>query len=370
MNIVLDLLHVRTPLYTGIAVMAFNLVRGFCEYSSWRVSILVWAGMSVFVADAIDKDVPRIVLPDELQRVPRRKRGLCPSCVIEELARYDIDVILTTCYTIESYVYPRKYHQVGVVHDIQPFKNYFDEGHYWRAWKWIMQSVVYYHLVSHIVTISEFVKKDVRKYSGKNSVVIYNSVSNDDVCELPIKKLENNPFILDVNSFWKYKNTERLILAFCAIKDLIPHTLYLKGVNDSKERYEELTEFICGKNLEDRVILDNSNRSREEMAYLYHHASLFVSPSLKEGFGQTPIEAALHCVPVVVSNIDTLLEVTGGLVEKFNPESVESKSKAMLHALQNPPSSIELKSIANHYRDKYSPKRQVEAYMQLIDSFM
>ena len=162
MHIVLEILHVRTPVYTGIASMALNLVRGFCKYSNWKISVLVWAGVAEFVVDAIDKDILRIVLPDELQRVPRRKRGLCPSYVIEELGRYDIDVILTTCYTIESYVYPRKYHQIGVAHDIQPFKNYFDEGHYWRALNWIMQSVVFYHLVPHLVTISEFVKKDVK----------------------------------------------------------------------------------------------------------------------------------------------------------------------------------------------------------------
>lgn len=368
MHIVLDLLHVRTPVYTGIASMAFNLVRGFCEYSNWHVSILIWAGMAEFIADAIGKDIPKIILSDELQRVPRRKRGICPSCVKEKLAKHHADVILTTCYTIASYVYPRRYHQIGVVHDLQPFKNDFDEGHYWRALKWILQSVVYFHFVPHIVAISEFVERDIKRYSGRDTVTIYNSVCHETVSEQKIEEFENIPYILDVNSFWKYKNTERLIQAFCTIKDQIPHILYLKGVDDSKERYDEVMNFINEKGCKDRVVVDVCGRSKEEMTYLYRHASLFVSPSLKEGFGQTPIEASIHRVPVVVSNIETLREVTDGLVDCFDPHSPKSISKAILHALQHPRSSMDLEKIAAHYMEKYSPQRQIEAYMQLIES--
>lgn len=348
--------------------MAFNLVKGFHKYSEWKVSLLVWTGVSDFVADATGGDAPLIILPDYLQGVSRLKRGLCPASVKDVLVQHNVDVILTTCFTIESYIYPRCFRQIGVVHDMQPFKNEFDEKHYRAALYWLLQSVFYYRKVLHLVTISNCVSSDVKKYCRRDSIVIYNSVSEHTKEEQSIKEIKYKSYILDVNSFWKYKNTERLILAFSAIKELIPHYLYLKGINDSQERYEDLLRLINEKGLTDRVIIDVSSRTQEEMNYLYHHASLFISPSLREGFGQTPIEASLHQVPVVVSDIDTLKEVTDDMVRTFDPLSVESISDVMLNALKQQPSVIELEHIAVHYRSKYSSKRQIEQYMHLIES--
>ena len=367
-HVVLDLLHIHTPLYTGIASMAFNLVKGFHKYSEWKVSLLVWASVSEFVADATGGVAPQIALSDHLYGMSRLKRGLCPASVKDILVKNNVDVILTTCFTIESFVYPRCFRQIGVVHDMQPFKNEFDEKHYKVAFSWLLQSVFYYCIVPHLVTISNFVRNDVKKYCLRDPKVIYNCISEHTKGELPIKEVECKSYILDVNSFWKYKNTERLILAYCAIKEKIPHYLYLKGINDSQERYQDLLRLINERGVKDRVIIDVSSRTQEEMNYLYHHASLFISPSLREGFGQTPIEASLHQVPVVVSDIDTLQEVTAGMVGTFDPLSVESISNAMLNALKKQPSVIELEHIAARYRSMYSSKRQIEQYKHLIES--
>ena len=118
MHVVLDLLHIRTPIYMGIANMAYNLAKGFHDYSKCQVSVLVWAEMSGFIAGAIDREMHQIVLPDRLKDVPRYRRGLCPSRVKELLAENKVDVILTTYFNLSSYVYPKAYHQICVVHDI------------------------------------------------------------------------------------------------------------------------------------------------------------------------------------------------------------------------------------------------------------
>ena len=113
----------------------------------------------------------------------------------------------------------------------------------------------------------------------------------------------------------------------------------------------------------ERVIIDTSNRSNSEMSYLFENADLFVSPSLLEGFGLTPLEAACHGCPIVVSNIETLVEVTDGKVPTFNPRSEKSIAETILNVLKNPPSDEEIYKLTNHYKQKYSLERQSNEYV-------
>ena len=102
------------------------------------------------------------------------------------------------------------------------------------------------------------------------------------------------------------------------------------------------------------------------MASLYSNADLLVSPSLMEGFGYTPIEAAIYQVPVLVSDIDTLREVTRGKLDFFNPSSVEELAEKMLNKLFNPPSEEQLYEIANFFLNEYSLQRQVESMLNVF----
>ena len=368
MHLLIDLQHIQFSFNTGIINFSFDLVKGFVKYSNWDIVLLVWDDQEGFIDKNLGIDLPKIVVPSHLKKVSRLRRGLCPSSVKKEIDKRGVDVILTVCFTISSYLYPKKYHQIGVIHDIQLLKIRLQERDWPCALYMFSNMFVYYRLLDKLVTISDFVRHDVKKLCGRNSTVIYNSINRNTENEQDIETIKNTPYILDVNSFFKYKNTENLIRAFSSIKDKIPHILYLKGYKDDGIRYEELMQFIKSEGCEERIIMDITNRTTEEMNYLYHHADLFVSPSFMEGFGMTPIEAAFHKAPVAVSNIGTLVEVTDGLVPTFDPRSVESISETILKVLNNPPSESDLAHIADHFRKKYSLENQVRAYMSLIET--
>ena len=118
--------------------------------------------------------------------------------------------------------------------------------------------------------------------------------------------------------------------------------------------------------LKDRVILDDSYRSKEEMRYLYRHADLFVSPSIKEGFGWTPIEAAILETPVLISNIDVLVEVSCNKLPTFNPHSPEELADKMFDILNNPPDENKRKELAIFYLNNYSLKNQIEKMVEFF----
>ncbi|MEI8245340.1 MAG: glycosyltransferase family 1 protein [Lentisphaerota bacterium] len=62
---------------------------------------------------------------------------------------------------------------------------------------------------------------------------------------------------------------------------------------------------------------------------LYRNASLYVFPSLFEGFGLSLLEAMACGIPVVCSNNSSLAEVAGEAALKFDPRSVHQIMKCM-----------------------------------------
>lgn len=366
MRLLIDILHIRKSCYTGTVNASLNLITGFANYSNWKIILLIWEDQEKFVENAIGLKLPRILVPVKMRNTFKKWNTLCPLSIKKKLIENQIDVILTTCFTSLSYIYPKKYHQIGIVHDMQRIKLFLHNGQWLKGACLFFLSLIIYHFIPNLVTISNFVKRNVKKYVKRNSVVIYNSikVSAD---EEEIITMKGNPYILDVNSFQKYKNAENLVRAFSLIKDQIPHKLYLKGYAINIHQINELANFVRDLGCEDRVVLDISNRTNAEMNYLYHHADLFVSPSLMEGFGLTPVEAALHKVPVIVSNIESLEEVSDGLFPTFDPNSVESIANTMLKVLQMPPSDDNLHQIAEHFKCKYSIEKQVQSYITLIN---
>jgi len=117
-----------------------------------------------------------------------------------------------------------------------------------------------------------------------------------------------NQYILYVGNDYPHKNLERLRLACDKIRqDGLKYGLIL------------ITGFVSEKELDD----------------LYKNASLFVFPSLYEGFGLPPLEAMKRGVPVVSSNLTCMPEILGDAVLYFNPLSVDDIAEKIKNALTN-----------------------------------
>lgn len=199
-----------------------------------------------------------------------------------------------------------------------------------------------------IITISDFVRDDIIKtYPNVDASIIktvYCSVSSFCPCEntSPMKE----PYILYVSSFMRHKNVMTLLRAFNIIKDRINHKLVLIGRENDLWKHEAIP-FIKENGLEDKIVAIHSSIDDDKLAQYYEYTDLFIHPSIMEGFGLTPIEAAIHQVPVITTKEASLYETTKGILNYYEPATDASKlAGKIMEVFQNKPGKDKLKEIS------------------------
>ncbi len=153
-----------------------------------------------------------------------------------------------------------------------------------------------------------------------------------------MKVLPEKPYILYVGNAYPHKNLKRLNLAFEKVKqDGLNYELVL------------ITDFVDDKEL------DN----------LYRNASLFVFPSLSEGFGLPPLEAMARGVAVVSSNATSLPEILGDGALYFNPLDIDDMAEKIKKALTD--ENLRKKLIEKGFEQvkKYSWRKMAEETLEL-----
>lgn len=254
-----------------------------------------------------------------------------------------------------------------VIHDMKSLneKSIFSFS-YWFFW-------IYYWLLiknaNHVVAISNYTKTDILRFFPKRwekkMDVVYNSVV---IPEVKSKDAGINcNYILYVNALLPYKNLKTLIKCFALIKDQINQKLVIVG---KKTEYwqNEILPLIIKEGIEDRII-QLQDISEEYLINLYRGADLFVTTSLKEGFGYTPIEAAMCGCPVVSTKCEALGDTTRNLLFYYNPPLDEyALAEQVMFLVKNPPSERRLQLISEEYKRVYSEYKQIKCLLKIIQS--
>jgi glycosyltransferase involved in cell wall biosynthesis len=121
---------------------------------------------------------------------------------------------------------------------------------------------------------------------------------------------------------------QALLRAYATIKREISHTLVIVGPKIYGGK-TELSKLIKNLNLEDDVIF-TGYVADEDLPAFYNGASIFVFPSLYEGFGLPPLEAMACGTPVITSNRASLPEAVGDAGIMVDPDDIEGLAKAMV----------------------------------------
>lgn len=224
---------------------------------------------------------------------------------------------------------------------------------------------------SKTVTISDYVLKDIenvyeKKYINAVSLPIPVVVNTEANVE-PIPELVGVKYILDVNNYSEHKNLITLIKAFETIYQKCNYDLCCCGSNNYGREIAQ--QYVDEHGLTSRVHL-YSGIEQEKLNWLFKNSSIFVTPSLDEGFGLTPIEAAIYSIPVISTKCTSLYEVTKGLVNYYeNPTDYEELSSKLLSLINNPPDKNSLNNISQTLKECYSNRACASNYWEIFSKY-
>lgn len=372
MNILVDL--TACPKDTSLSVYAFRVLKvlGNIKRPNDRISLLVRQELE----DKVKEELPEynysvfrgFTYKNRFQRLFKMKVIYDCFIWVRTINRENCDVVYLPSYDIITSWKVKKI-KIQTVHDIERIRVSAGE----TRWIWINKIYTPFMLynANKIIAITEYVKQDIIKtyrFPEKNKIeVIYNPVSVDSKLTLSSSHLQiDYKYLLYVSTLTKYKNIITLINAFIDIKDQIPHNLVIVG---KKTPYWEsvVLPIVKANHLENRVIHFFDYVSNEKLISLYKSADILISPSLREGFGYTPIEAAIYGTPVICTKETALYESTMGLVNYYEPslDHIQLKNKIM-DVLENYPSKQQLKIIAETFKAQYDSVKQVQKIYDYI----
>ncbi len=266
------------------------------------------------------------------------------------LAELDVLHVSEVCQ-----VAPRAAKVIATVHDASPIL--FPETHTPDNRARFEKKMRYVQKHADIViAVSEHTKRDLIRVFGipeDRIRVVYNAVdpiyaplSDRNEIDRVIRKygLPGSGYILFVGTLEPRKNLVRLIEAYGiatdACADQLP-PLVLAGAKGWF--YEEIFQCVERLGLQHRVIFTGFVDDGDMLA-LFNAATLFVYPSLYEGFGMPVLEAMACGLPVITSNTSSLPEVAGSAAVLVDPVDIDGLATTVMDLLDDPERRSALRS--------------------------
>lgn len=293
-----------------------------------------------------------------------------------------------------------------------------------RGYRFLLWSA--HRRAKHILVPTQYVADAVNKYhlftNRKTTVTLESSEpplpGKDHTPENPPEK-----FIMYTGSAFPHKNLERLISAFCLLKEQnadLKLVLIGKREHHSKslERWarrntpkiptasEDFSGQSKGLSSSD-VSLDTSSSDKsfisslkkfpgdsrisgesshkqpcfddiiftgfipdEELKWYYQNARAYVFPSLSEGFGLPGLEAMVHGCPVVSSDATCLPEVHGDAAVYFNPLDIQEMAAKIDEVISS--ESLRKKLIEKGYENakRFSWRRMAIQTLEIFNKVL
>lgn len=228
-----------------------------------------------------------------------------------------------------------------------------------------------------IICISKATERDLIAYAPKakgKTEVIYLGYDesfkrlDDKIVKETLDKYKLKPgYILSVGTLEPRKNIAKLIESYAQLDKQLQDKHPLVIVGKRGWFYEEIFAAIEKNKLKEKVkFLEYVPFS--DLPAIYNGASVFVYPSLYEGFGLPPLEAMACGKPVIVTNVSSLPEVVGKAGILINLHNTKEIAERMEKLLTNNVLRKQYSGLAMKQAKKFSWQKCAKETLEIFNS--
>ena len=321
----------------GIGTYVRNLVRAIARLDDENRYLLLVGPQG---AEALADLPPNFQLVSERSRVYSVKELFALSW---RLWRLELDLYHATHYVLPL-VLPCK--AVVTIHDIIHllYPEFLPSRlAFFYAQRMIRSSL---ERSSRVISVSQTTRSDLLRLfevDGRKIEVVYNGVdpafhrrlAPEELAEWQQRLGLRPPYLLFVGNPKPHKNLDNVVQAFAkarAIHAFEGDLVCVGGQPEADLRTRQRAESL-GVAEHIRLL---GKVSDEALPAIYQGATLFLYPTLYEGFGLPVVEAMASGVPVITSNTSALREIGEGSAQLVNPLDVEALARAIAHSMADP----------------------------------
>jgi len=223
-----------------------------------------------------------------------------------------------------------------------------------------------------IYTVSKFSKSEILKFfkvSPEKIKVVYCGIQdnfesniNNKTIPLPVD------YILFVGNVKPHKNLITLLKAYYQL-DKTTTKKYKLVILGRKEGFvtedSEVFTYVEDNNLYENVHF-TGHVPDNVLSNVYRNATLFVFPSLYEGFGLPVLEAMSCGVAVLCSDRASIPEIAGNASIYFNPENIEELTDKIMRLLEDKDLRAEYVKKGLEQHKKFTWKNSIEKHKRYL----
>ncbi|PIS07148.1 hypothetical protein COT79_00790 [Candidatus Berkelbacteria bacterium CG10_big_fil_rev_8_21_14_0_10_43_14] len=367
--------------FTGFGVYTWGYLKAFTKIADkekYDLIVLVPKKPAITLGGAVRFVECPLANDTPINKILWEQRAIPAAC-----KKYDVD-LLHSMYPA-TVIFDKGIPQLTSIHDATPW--HFAEHSQGLAVKLLHRYSVWSNKkADRVVSVSNYGKYDVEQIFGipKGKIdVVYNGVDNryrehcTQAGKERIRAKYNLPekYIFYIGGFEVHKNVRRLFQSFARASSEIKHDLVIAGGVFSKARpavykdYFDLPKLIANYKLEKRVHMIGVV-PEEDLPALYQASSLYIMPSLAEGFNLPLVQAFACKVPTISANTPATGEIAGHASYLVDATNIEAMAAAIVRLLHDKKRQNELITEGIVRQKQFTWENAAERMLALYDSLL
>ncbi len=282
------------------------------------------------------------------------------------LRRQNFDIVIDSINGVPFFtpLFVRK-PKVAIIHHLMKKDVFFRELPLPAAFvAWLAERMIpFLYRKVPVVTVSNSSRQEIAESGIPDEMlrIIHNAVEHEALgCGVKSAR----PVIAYVGRIKRYKQVDHLLQAFELVREAMPEAeLVVAG------RGGQNLKKLVGSNPNSNSITLAGEISEEEKAEILKRAWVFVSPSMKEGWGITVIEANACGTPAIGYNVpglrDSIRDGETGLLVPHG--DIEQLAKAIIAVLTDSELRARLSRNALEWSSRFSWDNSAEEFLEILE---